>query len=359
MRLRSFRVCFAPVPPQVSAPSGKSMRQPARARECGASMLESTVCLLALVLAGFTVFEIAQWHVTRHLARLALHAAAREGAVTNANPQAIRSTAAIALRSRRAQARHLRTTLAYDVASIPEQLVRSGLSPWHIEILSPSAPMFADFADARLSQTQRRPTIRNDFLAEQHDAYRARGWVGGVGPRSGKDIFDANTLRLRLTLLHAPRVPGVAMLMRALPATGDRITDAAHRNGLLAITIEADNAMHSHPMLWVEASQHRESAILASSARSAAPHAAGARQNGNSGDAYLRSRDEAPESSPGAGTVSRAVSGISAFTSPTHRAQFTPIADTLPTRPTPAADRLNMTPDTAALCGTLLCCAAN
>ena len=335
------------------------MRKPASARVCGASMLESTLCLLALVLAGFTVFEIAHWHVTRHLARLALHAAAREGAVTSANPKAILSAAATALSSRHALTRHLSTTPARNVASIPGQFSRSGLPPWHIEILSPSAPMFADFADARLSQTQRRPTIRNDFLAEQHDAYRARGWVGGVGPRSGKDIFDANTLRLRLTLLHAPRVPGVAMLMRALPATGDRITDAAHRLGLLAITIEEDSAMHSHPMLWAEASRHRDDALLASSARSAGPLAAGAQQKGDSSDARLRDREDALDASPGAGTVSGAVSGTSAFASPTHRAEFTPIADTLATHPTHAADRLNMSPDTAALCATLLCCPAN
>ena len=64
------------------------MRKNFRTRESGASVLESTVCLLALTLAGFTAFEIAQWHVTRYLARLALHAAAREGAITGANPDA-------------------------------------------------------------------------------------------------------------------------------------------------------------------------------------------------------------------------------------------------------------------------------
>ncbi len=335
------------------------MRKPASARVCGASMLESTLCLLALVLAGFTVFEIAHWHVTRHLARLALHAAARDGAVTSANPKAILSAASTALSSRHALTRHLSTTPARNVASIPGQFARSGLPTWHIEILSPSAPMFEDFADARLSQTQRRPTIRNDFLAEQHAAHRARGWIDGAGPQSGKDIFDANTLRVRLTVLHAPRVPVVAMLVRALPATGDRITDTAHRFGLLAITIEEDSAMHSHPMLWAEASRHRDDALLASSARSAGPLAAGAQQKGNSGDARLRGREDALDASPGAGTVSGAVSGTSAFASPTLRAEFTPIADTLATRPTHAADRLNMSPDTAALCATLLCCPAN
>lgn len=289
-------------------------------------MLESTVCLLALVLAGFTVFEIAQWHVMRHLARLALHAAARDGAVTHANPQTIRSKAAIALMSHRVPARHRAGIHTHKVASVPNALVRSGLSPWHIEILSPSAAMFADFADARLSQTLRRPTIRNDFLAEQHDVHRARGWVEGVGPQSGKDIFGANTLRLRLTVLYAPRVPGLATLVRALPATGDLITDAAHRDGLLAVKIEADSAMHSHPMLWVEPSRYRESAIPASGARSAGAPAAGTRQSLARGNAGPRSK---------------------------------PFADSLLARPAPAADHLNVEPDLAALCGTLLCCAAN
>ena len=335
------------------------MRKPAHARECGASMLESTVCLLALVLAGFTVFEIAQWHVTRYLARLALHAAAREGAVTSANPQAIRRAASIALTSRHAPMRHLFIAPAHNVAGIPEQTVQSGLPPWHIEILSPSVPMFADFADARLTQAQRRPTIRNDFLAEQHAAHHARGWGGGAGPQSGRDIFNANTLRLRLTVLHPVRVPGLAMLVRALPATGDPIRDAAHRKGLLAITIEADGAMHSHPMLWVEASRHRDNAILASSARSARPHEAGAPQKGNSGDARMRSHDDALDTSTGADTASGVVAGKSEFTSRAYRAEFTPFSARLPARPSPAASRLSMTPDTAALCGTLLCCPAN
>ena len=356
---RLFRVGLAPNLPQVSAPFGKSLREPARSRECGASMLESTVCLLALVLAAFTVFEIAQWHVTRHLARLALHAAAREGAVTNANPQTIRRAATIALASRYAPASHRSSAQVHDVDSIPEQVNPTGLSPWRVDILSPSAPMFADFADAELSRSQRRSTIRNDFLAEQHAAHHARGWDGGNGPQSGKNIFDANTLRLRLTVLHAPRVPGVAMLVRALVPTGEPITDAAHRNGLLAITIEADSAMHSHPMLWVEPSRRRDDAILASNARFAWPQAAGARQNGNSGGARLRNRDDAPDTSPGAGEAPGAIPGTSAFASPTHRAEFAPITGTLPTRSTPAADRLTTNSDTDALCGILLCCRAN
>ena len=334
------------------------IRKPARAHECGASMLESTVCLLALLLAGFTVFEIAQWHVTRHLTRLALHAATREGALTGANPKSIESAAATVLRSRHAPIRRLPAIDAREIHSIPGQRVRSGLRPLRIEILSPTAPMFADFADAPLSQTRQRPTIRNDFLAEQHAAHRARGWEGGAGPLSRKDIFDANTLRLRLTVLHAPHVPGLAMLIRMMPATGDPVTDTAHRNGLLPIAVEADSAMHSHPMLWVEPSPPRDDAPLASNGRIAGPQAVGAHQDGSRGDARLQGQDEAPDTSLGTRMASGSVAGTSAFANPAYRAELTPIANALPARTKLAADRPNLTPDTAALCGTLLCCPA-
>ena len=160
------------------------MRDACKNSERGASLIESVVCLVTLVLSGLAVFEIAQWHITRHLAQLALHAAGRAGAVSNANPQAIRATAAAAL--------------------APRIAARAGLRSWRIEILSPTATMFSDFSDAQLSREERRATIRNDFLAEQHASHQARGWANGIGPASGKDIFHANTLRLRLTVLYAP-----------------------------------------------------------------------------------------------------------------------------------------------------------
>ena len=335
------------------------MRKNFRTRESGASVLESTVCLLALTLAGFTAFEIAQWHVTRYLARLALHAAAREGAITGANPQAIRRAASIALASRHATTRHHFPHHALNAPGFPQQMAGSGLSPAHIEILSPSSPMFADFADADLSRTQQRPTIRNDFLAEQHAAHHARGWGGGAGPRSGNDIFDANTLRLRLTVLHAIRVPVVAMLVRALPATGDRITDAAHRNGLLAITLEADSAMHSHPMLWAESSLRHDSAPVAGIAQNAASGPTGTQQISSRSETRLRSQDAVPDMLPTQRAASGAVSGNSLFTRPGRRTGFTAISATTPKRTQTANDRPDITPDSAALCGSLLCCPSN
>ena len=281
------------------------------------------MCLVTLVLSGLAVFEIAQWHITRHLAQLALHAAGRAGAVTNANPQAIRATAAAAL--------------------APRIAARAGLRSWRIEILSPTATMFSDFSDAQLSREERRATIRNDFLAEQHASHQARGWANGIGPASGKDIFHANTLRLRLTVLYAPVVPGIATLLRLLPQTGVPAADQAHRHGMLAIVIEADTAIHSHPALWGEPLVDRSDVIPVGNASRAYPLAPGRDQpDDTSGSARVQSPgqylnitdDRAPDTRPDreGGTAMRSLA------------------------PVAPANRTDAVNDQDALCGTLLCC---
>lgn len=225
--------------------------------ELGASLLESLICLLALVVAGFAVFEIAHWHQTRQLAWLTLHEAGRRGAVTGADPQAIRS-AVEQSRARHAASSRRRGTVRMGQRYLEDvRIGQEGIPAWHIEILSPSASVFSDFADATLTRRRRLPTISNDYLAEQHAAHLERGWPEGRGPISGKSIFEANTLGLRLTVLHAPLAPGVATLLRLLPESGNALTDTARRHGLLAITIESATAMHSHPVKWPDAQNQR------------------------------------------------------------------------------------------------------
>lgn len=340
---------FSPDPSAVEKRIRKSGQNPAS--ESGASLLESLIGLLTLVIAGFAVFEIAQWHLTRQLAWLAIHEAGRRGAVMGADPRAIRSAVQEALAPRagsvgRAGNAHIRQRqLAHTHAD------HQSLPAWHIEVLTPSAPMFVDFSDGALSRGQRLPTISNDYLAEQHAAHLMRGWQDGRGPISGKTIFEANTLGLRLTVLHAPLSPGAATLLRLLPDTGNALTDAARRRGLLAITIESATVMHSHPVQWT---QGRDQQVRTD----ASENETGKHVNSRNGvvpsfrhDAARIHADKDPGPDPAPGSRDAFDPGMTQRTarmqdaaSDAHRSD--------------GAKNIDGTKDHDALCGTLLCCRA-
>ncbi len=330
-------------------------------RERGASLIESVLCLISLVLAGLAVFEITQWHTTRHLARLAVHAAGREGAITQANPQAIRfavdgilSPGATATKQHTAvHGSQFASTPSgknqwSDIAHSARKLAIAGMRSWHLEILSPTTTMFSDFSDELLSRAGHRPTIRNDFLAEQHADNQARGWANGLGPVSGKDIFQANTLRLRLTVLYAPLVPGIGVIVRMMPPTGDLRADHAYRSGMLPIVIEADTAMHSHPMIWTETPGDRGGTVTADKTGQSHPRTSGNLPDGTSGHSGLKTQNPLPgEMSPKA---SRPRPDLDRRTAVTPTVKGSPIA------PAVAVSAPNPLRDQEALCGTLLCC---
>lgn len=336
-----------------------SSRHPARER--GASLIESVLCLIALVLAGFAVFEIAQWHITRHLARLALHAAGREGAITHAHPQTIRLAAeailspGVAELARRATARSSEFATVHgggiplsEVSRHSRTLAISGMRSWHLEILSPTKAMFSDFRDAPLSRARGRATIRNDFLAEQHAAHQARGWASGIGPASGKDIFEANTLRLRLTVLYAPLMPGIGMIVRMIPPTGDPRADHARRRGMLAIVIEAGTAMHSHPTMWVDQPADPSGVVpedkTGSSHRDAAGNPSYDKRDTSRARSLGRFHGELAASASGSGPNSANRIAV------TPTVSGSPPAPAIPVKPREAQH------EPEGLCGTLLCC---
>ncbi|WP_050833570.1 hypothetical protein, partial [Bordetella pertussis] len=129
------------------------------------------------------------------------------------------------------------------------QQARTGLPAWRIAILQPGPTAFANHGVANRG-LRRPPRIRNDYQAEQHAQRLAQGWPGGAGPRSGLDIFQANTLRLRLVYRLAPLSPWLGALLRASAALAQACARPAWRQGLLPIRLELEMDMQSDPALW-------------------------------------------------------------------------------------------------------------
>jgi hypothetical protein len=215
------------------------------------AMAEFAILAMPLMLAGLFVVETARWHMARQMLSLALLEGARAGSTAHARPGAIEDAFLLALlpmfqpAGRHANAR---ARMDAEFKSITRQ---SGEPPWRIRIMQPGAAAYADFSEPGL----RVPTapgvraIRNDYQAEQHARRRGQGWVDGRGPRSGLNIFQANTLRLRLTYLHAPLVPGARTLLRWLWATS-ATGGASAQAGLLTIVVDIELGMHTHPADW-------------------------------------------------------------------------------------------------------------
>ncbi|CFM12251.1 tight adherance protein E [Bordetella pertussis] len=173
---------------------------------------------MLLLAASIATVETMYWHQMRHLAYLALIEAARAGATSHGEPGAIARAFARAMRARHAAGQ-------------------------------PGQTAFANHGVANRG-LRRPPRIRNDYQAEQHAQRLAQGWPGGAGPRSGLDIFQANTLRLRLVYRLAPLSPWLGALLRASAALAQACARPAWRQGLLPIRLELEMDMQSDPALW-------------------------------------------------------------------------------------------------------------
>lgn len=108
---------------------------------------------------------------------------------------------------------------------------------------SPRQAHFADFAVAGAEG----PVLPDTYQAERHRAHEAQGWPGGRGPASGDTVFTANTLVLDVTYLHAPLVPGMGALLRALgrAAPAGLAGDGMRRAGLLPMTVRVSLPMQT------------------------------------------------------------------------------------------------------------------
>ncbi len=189
-------------------------------RQAGAAAIEFAIAGAVVLLLGLLSVEAGRWHVVRQLAHVALMMPLHVGA--GGQPGA---------RRRQAQ----------QTASIVQQ----GLTPWRIEVLTPSQRAFLEHSRQGLavSAAPGRRAISNDYLDVQHARRPAR-------PGS-PTIFEANTLTLRLTYLHRPWLAPIRVLLRLLArADPASYTGAAWARGWLPIQMTLEIEMHTHPVDW-------------------------------------------------------------------------------------------------------------
>jgi hypothetical protein len=218
----------------------------------GATVLESSLVCIPLILFAALLLELTQSQHVRHIAQLALYEAARTGSVSGAHPHDIDLAFSAAIlplfvpagihgnsaKRRDARAQHITN--------------ETGLSLWQIETLNPDRFVFEDFSDAELSRKLGRLALRNDYLTEQHQAHIRHGWQEGHGPHSGLTVFEAHTLRLKLSLLYKPLTPGIAFILKKLGARRSDRTGVAWQKGYLVTELVAEVMMQSHAQQWNE-----------------------------------------------------------------------------------------------------------
>ncbi|ODS68084.1 MAG: hypothetical protein ABS43_29025 [Bordetella sp. SCN 67-23] len=211
-------------------------------------MAEFTVIALPLLFLGFATLEACRWMLTRQAAGYALFEAARVGTVTGADPSVMVQ----------AFERALAPALGVGARPDPAALARAvqerlrawsathGLRMARIEQLSPASASFHDFSVARHGSAGPRE-LDYDYQRLHHDTVYLPRYRDGIGPRSGQTLFDANTLVLRLTYLHAPYLPGMRTLLRSLANASetDDYVKQARAAGLLVIRREIAMPMQS------------------------------------------------------------------------------------------------------------------
>lgn len=144
--------------------------------QSGSAAIEATLSILLMLMVATAIIEFSYWGVVRQLCRLALHETLRIAVSEHGTQQSLEQAFAAA--------RHSRLT-----------------QTWSLRIIQPGTDMLGDFYDPHLSAQHGRPVIRNDSQREQHQRLMSR-WTSGLGPTSGKTIFEANILMVELTYRH-------------------------------------------------------------------------------------------------------------------------------------------------------------
>ena len=219
----------------------------AASRQRGAAAIEFAVAGAMVLLMGLLGIEAARWQAVRQMAHVALMEAARAGATAHAQPAPMRDAFIQGLLPLHAGAdgeagARRRLARAHADAS-----AGTGLGAWRIEVLQPNVRMFRDHGrkDLAVPAAPGRRAIDNDYQDLQH-ARRP--------PRPGAaTIFDANTLKLRLTYLHKPWLFPVRAVLAALGRNDASYAGVARRHGLLPIQVELEMEMHTHPVDWTGA----------------------------------------------------------------------------------------------------------
>ena len=216
----------------------------------GAAIVETCLVLIPLMLTAALALEISHSQQVRHVALLALYEAARAGSVAGANQQIVNQTFKQAILPSYA-ARGIHQSPADRLESHAKKILRvTGLRRWEIDVMNPNISVFKDFSHTELSKKLGRAALRNDYLVEQHQHNIRRGWPEGRGPISRQTIFEANTLRLHLSLIYRPLVPGTGMILKILSRTRADRTGIAWSKGYLVANLTTEVMMQSHAQQW-------------------------------------------------------------------------------------------------------------
>lgn len=159
----------------------------------GASSLENTVAMMVFLLLALAAFESAHWLLLRQALNTALLDTARIAATQQAHPQIINEAFAATLEK----------LPAFALTSTPEK------QRWHIE---------------KITTTK---NIRYDYQALQYQ-------------QGNTQVFEDNTLHLRLHYLHKPITPLV------------RSAIYAYAKGYVPIVTDIKVAMQSDQPIWQE-----------------------------------------------------------------------------------------------------------
>jgi hypothetical protein len=180
----------------------------------GSAMIQWCIAALPLLLLGSIAIEVTHWHMTRMRLSLSIQRAVDHAALSGGTTQAIK--------------RHLEQNLPTDL-----RLSLRGCLTDSVDAL------MSDFVDRRLSEEQGQAVIRHDHVAEQHKGHVARGWRQGRGPRSGKTIFEANTLNLEVIATTQARNPWIRQMLNPLTIRlqHQAIMQSHRKNGARCLTL--------------------------------------------------------------------------------------------------------------------------
>ena len=176
--------------------------------------------------------------MANHVVQYATFEAARAGAVAGADPAVMHRAFAVGLlplHATTAEEITSRNAVAVTTAAYLRSVAANTVFA-NIEILSPSAAAFADFATTGPDG----PAIRNDSLEHRPLS---------TGARSGQSIQEANLLRIRARYCHPLQVPVIDGLLigvlRSLET--DPAVLACYAAGRVPLVAEAVVNMQSDP----------------------------------------------------------------------------------------------------------------
>lgn len=206
------------------------------------AVVEFTLLALPILMLGMGSVELAHWAFMRQGINLALLEAGRAAITAHNQSERIIQGFEQALRPLYVSASQDAARKVHSALAQREQAL--GGAPWQIEVLSPSAGAFMDFADPALQFGA--PAINNHYLAEQAARHAS------PGPVSGQSIHQANTLVLRLSWPHRPRQPWLARLLKPLGNPDGSYRQRALARGYLPMARQITLLMQSHPVQWAD-----------------------------------------------------------------------------------------------------------